>query len=535
MITPADWLCARYPGVSQSLILAICAKYPSESEAEEHLRAAQEFFDYFFTNPLRSFAEVPDQIVSAPTKPLKAAEPAKPAKPAAKLQAPPQAVKAWNKLLNDDTSFKKNKGKGKEVEIELLSQTLKNEPKTFKPDPQREANARLLEVGVEDSSDKKKSKNVETLHPMDNNTNLSDTVDYDNAVHSDNTVESDTVESATTESDKTHSSACTIANPPKTPTLTSDNTATTISVLLRVPQNKAETYLQRYKTFERTIVELVLSSDTTCPSPADLEVAENHQAVFPAVPWHFCVRLCVFCKGDGLWAFNVADRISSFEAWGDVKESVFGEAETDSETEFSASSASSSPSSSPNNSPNTSTGGWITVTSKNRSKASSSPSFTLIGDKACAEKVKAAMALDKESKMYDDFQKHYKEEMMNTTDPKLRLLFQRDYDNVKEQNEGVKNRIALLTTPRNESTWYIDLHGLYVSDAIKVAQVKIADWWAVEEGSKKIKPLQLCTGLGSHSRGGFSKIKAELEIWLYDNFWDFEVHKGHVSVTKKIE
>lgn len=501
MITPADWLCARYPGLSQSLILAICAKYPSEPEAEECLREAQEFYDYLFRN-IEHDPDHIDEAVSAPAKPLKAAKSA--TKPAAKLQAPPQVVNVWNKVLSNDNSSSE-KSKGKEIEIEQVP------PKTSKRDPQREPNARFLDV----------EKPVEVPPEEDGNTDLSDTV------------ESDTAESDAVESEKTVSSSQSIASPPKTPTPTLDNTATTISVLLRVPQTKAETYLQRYKTFERTIVELVLSSDTTCPSPADLEVAENHQVVFPTVPWHFCVRLCVLCKGDGLWAFNVADRISSFEDWGEVKESVFGEAETDSETEFSTASASSSPSSSPSTSPITSTGGWTTVTSKKGSKAS--PSFTLIGDKACAEKVKAAMALDKESKMYDELQKHYKEELMNTTDPKLRLQFQKDYDNAKEQNEGVKNQIALLTTPRNESTWYIDLHGLYVPDAIKVAKVKIADWWAVESGSKKIKPLQLCTGLGSHSRGGVSKIKAELENWLYDNFWDFEVHKGHVSVTGKIE
>lgn len=406
MITETDWLCARYPGLSESLIVAVCSEYDNETLAERHLRSIS--LDSPL-DPSEGEENVFDDVSVASDHSWDQDEYEKPvSKPISLLELsktwPPESNPSfgWTITYPKEKKGKKNKKKAKK--------------------------------------DKKKRDVVEEDPKM-----------------------------GKSEINK-------------------------ISTLLSCSVQKAEDYHRRYKSYQRTILELILSVECPIPSAPDLEIAENTQAVFMDIPWDICVRLCSYFN-NGSKAFEVAEQVASFKDW-DLLNAL--EAETE------------------------------------PAKEEIDQEFTPVGDKACAEKVRAAMVLSKESKMYEELQQQYKQELMNTTDPRLRMHFQRELDTVKDQIIDIKGRITTLTTPRNESTWYIDLHGLYVPDAMKVAQVKIDDWWAVEKSSKNVKPLMLNTGLGSHSPGGYSKIKVVLDEWLGQNRWKHEVHRGHIEVLKKI-
>lgn len=84
----------------------------------------------------------------------------------------------------------------------------------------------------------------------------------------------------------------------------------------------------------------------------------------------------------------------------------------------------------------------------------------------------------------------------------------------------------------------VDLHGVCVKDAVRIARDQVEAWWGSERvgewsrSGKIMGPgLQLVTGLGKHSEGGKSRIGPAVGSMLIREGWKVEIGNGLVTVV----
>jgi len=78
---------------------------------------------------------------------------------------------------------------------------------------------------------------------------------------------------------------------------------------------------------------------------------------------------------------------------------------------------------------------------------------------------------------------------------------------------------------QNRPNNIIDLHGLYVAEALKYLQDKLK-----ECRSKNILQLTVITGMGNNSPDKMAKIKPEVEKFARENHFKITCHPGHIVV-----
>ncbi|KAI4118635.1 MAG: hypothetical protein LQ338_007374 [Usnochroma carphineum] len=86
----------------------------------------------------------------------------------------------------------------------------------------------------------------------------------------------------------------------------------------------------------------------------------------------------------------------------------------------------------------------------------------------------------------------------------------------------------------------IDLHGINVKDAVRIAQNHVEDWWEAEgqEWARAGKAmggrgLRIVTGVGRHSEGGRGKLGPAVGAMLVREGWKVEVEPGVINVVGK--
>lgn len=78
---------------------------------------------------------------------------------------------------------------------------------------------------------------------------------------------------------------------------------------------------------------------------------------------------------------------------------------------------------------------------------------------------------------------------------------------------------------QNRPNKIIDLHGLYVAEALKYLQDKL-----IECRSKNILQLTVITGMGNNSPNKIAKIKPEVEKFVRENRLKVTAYSGHLVV-----
>ncbi|KAL8871720.1 MAG: hypothetical protein Q9174_002509 [Haloplaca sp. 1 TL-2023] len=87
----------------------------------------------------------------------------------------------------------------------------------------------------------------------------------------------------------------------------------------------------------------------------------------------------------------------------------------------------------------------------------------------------------------------------------------------------------------------IDLHGVNVKDAVRIAEQRVALWWEVEgrEWAREGKVmggngLRIVTGVGRHSEGGRGKLGPAVGTMLVREGWKVEIGQGVVTVVGRV-
>lgn len=84
----------------------------------------------------------------------------------------------------------------------------------------------------------------------------------------------------------------------------------------------------------------------------------------------------------------------------------------------------------------------------------------------------------------------------------------------------------------------VDLHGVCVKDAVRIARERVEGWWGSERvgewarSGKAMGPgLQFVTGVGKHSEGGKSRLGPAVGSMLIREGWKVEIGNGVVTVV----
>lgn len=85
----------------------------------------------------------------------------------------------------------------------------------------------------------------------------------------------------------------------------------------------------------------------------------------------------------------------------------------------------------------------------------------------------------------------------------------------------------------------LDLHGVSVQDAVRIANNKVAEWWDAQGDAKYIRGgnnptrqgYRIVTGAGRHSRDGTSRLGPAVGKMLAREGWRFEVDEGVLTVV----
>ncbi len=110
----------------------------------------------------------------------------------------------------------------------------------------------------------------------------------------------------------------------------------------------------------------------------------------------------------------------------------------------------------------------------------------------------------------------------------------RDFD-AKAKAYGAAAADALVSSQSNQST--LDLHGVSVKDAVRIAEAQVSSWWAglgdtrYSNGSRLGREYRIITGVGHHSEGGRGRIGPAVEKMLEREGWQYNRGEGVLLVT----
>lgn len=107
-----------------------------------------------------------------------------------------------------------------------------------------------------------------------------------------------------------------------------------------------------------------------------------------------------------------------------------------------------------------------------------------------------------------------------------------------EASKAVDAKKYEALVDEQSSLSHIDLHGVPVSDGVRIALERTQMWWATlgENRAKKAREegFVVVTGLGIHSTSGVSRLRQEVGAALKRAGWRVKVETGQFVVTGRI-
>ncbi|KAI8062473.1 hypothetical protein BC940DRAFT_118882 [Gongronella butleri] len=83
----------------------------------------------------------------------------------------------------------------------------------------------------------------------------------------------------------------------------------------------------------------------------------------------------------------------------------------------------------------------------------------------------------------------------------------------------------------------IDLHGLMVSEAQKLVEEALTQWWSrshIQQSRRPLLPMQIVTGAGNHSHRGAARLQPAIEALLKRGGWKYEMTNPGSFVVKGV-
>ncbi|EGX53733.1 hypothetical protein AOL_s00004g392 [Orbilia oligospora ATCC 24927] len=84
----------------------------------------------------------------------------------------------------------------------------------------------------------------------------------------------------------------------------------------------------------------------------------------------------------------------------------------------------------------------------------------------------------------------------------------------------------------NSTEYTLDLHGVTVQQALKITNERVTSWWVQinSNDTRAVIPFNIITGIGTHSKGGQSRLGPAVSKMLIKGNWKIEVRPGNIMV-----
>ncbi|KFY84635.1 hypothetical protein V500_09141 [Pseudogymnoascus sp. VKM F-4518 (FW-2643)] len=105
----------------------------------------------------------------------------------------------------------------------------------------------------------------------------------------------------------------------------------------------------------------------------------------------------------------------------------------------------------------------------------------------------------------------------------------RDFD---AKAKSAVSAAANATAARQATASQLDLHGIGVADAVRIAREKVTSWWVgLGDRVNGHRGYKIITGKGTHSEGGVARVGPAVSRMLIREGWRVEVGSGSMVVT----
>ena len=105
-------------------------------------------------------------------------------------------------------------------------------------------------------------------------------------------------------------------------------------------------------------------------------------------------------------------------------------------------------------------------------------------------------------------------------------------------SQAYASNAADLLADKQSTSHSVDLHGIDVKNAVRIAQVKVQRWWdgGQAEWARQGKVMgsggyRIITGIGMHSEGGRAKLLPAVRKMLVNEGWRIDEEAGALTVT----
>jgi DNA-nicking Smr family endonuclease len=105
-----------------------------------------------------------------------------------------------------------------------------------------------------------------------------------------------------------------------------------------------------------------------------------------------------------------------------------------------------------------------------------------------------------------------------------------DYNSKTKEYENIA---AERYVTENSSDGVLDLHGVTVAQAVRIAKERTTRWWVEtkpDEKGRGVRPFRIVTGLGRHSKGGEAKLAPAVTKMLQREKWNIGIGQGEILV-----
>jgi DNA-nicking Smr family endonuclease len=105
-----------------------------------------------------------------------------------------------------------------------------------------------------------------------------------------------------------------------------------------------------------------------------------------------------------------------------------------------------------------------------------------------------------------------------------------DYNSKTKEYENIA---AERYVTENSTDDVLDLHGVTVAQAVKIAKERTTRWWVEakpDEKGRGVRPFRIVTGLGRHSKGGEAKLAPAVTKMLQREKWNIGIGHGEILV-----
>ncbi|KAL2161908.1 hypothetical protein VTH06DRAFT_7693 [Thermothelomyces fergusii] len=114
-------------------------------------------------------------------------------------------------------------------------------------------------------------------------------------------------------------------------------------------------------------------------------------------------------------------------------------------------------------------------------------------------------------------------------------------DRAREEKDLLKayiSREAEAHVDRQSTATFLDLHGVFVMDGVRITKQRVWAWWnGLGENRKalaKREGFTVVTGMGKHSAGGVSRLRQAVGAYLKNDGWRVETQTGKFYVTGRV-